>query len=179
MNELIETRLERREVFNGKLLHVFSDIVRLPDGGTAVREVVAHQGAVCIVPLKEDGTVVLVRQFRYAVGRDVLEIPAGKVDPGESFYDAAERELTEETGLQASRWIDIGDYLPSPGYSGEIIRAYLAMGLDEGEPHTDEDEFLVSVTMPVSQALDLVMTGAISDGKTSFALLKAARYLGL
>ena len=96
MSELIETRLERREVFNGKLLHVFSDTVRLPDGRTSVREVLEHQGAVCVVPLKRDGTVVLVRQFRYAVGRDILEIPAGKVDPGESFYDAAERELGEE-----------------------------------------------------------------------------------
>ena len=87
--------------------------------------------------------------------------------------------ISEETGLQASQWIDLGDYLPSPGYSGEVIRAYLAMDLDEGEPHTDEDEFLVPVTIPVSQALDLVMSGAISDGKTAFALLKAARYLGL
>ena len=179
MNELIETRLERREVFDGNLLHVFSDTVRLPNGKSAVREVLEHQGAVCIVPLKKDGTVVLVRQYRYAVGRDILEVPAGKVDPGESFYDAAERELTEETGLHASQWIDLGDYLPSPGYSGEIIRAYLAMELDEGEPHTDEDEFLVPVAMPVSQALELVMSGTISDGKTAFALLKAARYLGL
>jgi len=179
MNELIETRLERREVFSGKLLHVFADTVSLPNGKTSVREVIEHQGAVCMVPLRRDGTVVLVRQYRYAVGRDILEVPAGKVDPGESFYDAAERELSEETGLQASQWIDLGDYLPSPGYSGEVIRAYLAMDLDEGEPHTDEDEFLVPVTIPVSQALDLVMSGAISDGKTAFALLKAARYLGL
>ena len=179
MGELIETRLERREVFNGKLLHVFSDTVRLPDGRTSVREVLEHPGAVCIVPLRKDGTVVLIRQYRYAVGRDILEVPAGKVDPGESYYDAAERELSEETGLQASQWIDLGDYLPSPGYSGEIIRAYLAMELYEGEPHTDEDEFLVPVSMPVSQALELVMSGTIADGKTAFSLLKAARYLGL
>ena len=179
MNDLIETRLERREVFDGKLLHVFSDTVRLPDGRTSVREVVEHQGAVCIVPLKDDGTVVLVRQYRYAVGRDMLEIPAGKVDPGESYYDAAERELEEETGLTASLWIDLGDFLPTPGYSGEIIRAYLAKDLDVGTPHTDEDEFISTVTISVSQALDLVMSGAISDGKTAFALLKAARYLGL
>ena len=122
---------------------------------------------------------VLIHEFRLELGRRIYGLPGGLIDGDETPEEAALRELGEETGLQASQWIDLGDYLPSPGYSGEIIRAYLAMDLSEGEAHTDEDEFLVPVTLPVSQALDLVMSGAISDGKTAFALLKAARYLGL
>ena len=177
--ELKETRVSRQCVYDGRLLHVYSDTVRLPNGRTAGREVLEHQGAVCVVPLDRNGCVTLVRQFRYAVGREVLEIPAGKIDAGEEPFAAAVRELSEETGQEAGSWTDLGEYLPTPGYSGEVLRCYLATELTEGEAHTDPDEFLQTETMSLKEAVALVMDGTISDGKSAFALLKAARLLGI
>ena len=172
MSELIETRLERREVFNGKLLHVFSDTVRLPDGRTSVREVLEHQGAVCVVPLKRDGTVVLVRQFRYAVGRDILEIPAGKIDKGETDpVAAAVRELREETGYTASEIIHLGDCNPSCAYSEEVIHLYLMRGLTKGERELDDDEVIELIEMPFDEVYEMGVRGEIVDSKTLAALL--------
>ena len=177
--QLTENKLSSELIFDGTVLHVFKDDVRLPDGGTAVRELIKHIGAVCIIPVTDDGRVVLERQYRYPISRTVIEIPAGKLDfADEDRLEAAKRELHEETGLTADRWTDIGLYYPAPAYSDEKITMYLAQGLHRGSQDLDEDEFLEVFTMPLAELVDKIVAGEISDGKTQVAALKAAAILG-
>ena len=174
MDHLEEKQTASEEVFSGKLLHVFRDGIRLPDGNPATREYLKHDGAVCIVPLTEDGNVIMERQYRYPVRRVIREIPAGKLDsPAEDRLEAAKRELREETGITAEHWIDIGNYLPAPAYSGEDISMYLATGLHRGERHLDEGEFLDVYEVPLETLVEEIMKGTITDGKTQIAILKA------
>ena len=139
---LKETTLSSQMVYEGKILKVKKDQVRLPNGNTSTREIVVHNGAVCVAPIDKEGNVYLVRQYRYALSRELLELPAGKIDPGEEPQTAAVRELAEETGCTAQTWIDLGDFYPSVGYLTERIHLYCALGLKEGEQHLDPDEFL-------------------------------------
>ena len=172
--DLNETMLDSRPAYDGKLLHVRLDTVRLPNGKTAFREVVRHPGAVVIVPIDRDGNVHLVRQFRYPCGRAVLEVPAGKLEPGEDPFAAAQRELSEETGAHAGRWTDLGRLLPTPGFCDELQHLYLARELTFGETHPDEDEFLEQVTVPFEEAVSMAADGRLEDSKSVAAILRAA-----
>ena len=180
MNEqLTEKQISTELLFDGTVLHVYKDDVQLPDGGTAVRELIKHIGAVCVIPVTDDGRVVLERQYRYPISRVVIEIPAGKLDyADEDRLEAAKRELHEETGLTADKWTDIGLYYPAPAYSDEKITMYLAQGLHKGKQDLDEGEFLEVFTMPLTELVEKVLSGEISDGKTQIAALKATALLG-
>ncbi|MBQ7623711.1 MAG: NUDIX hydrolase [Clostridia bacterium] len=173
--DLTEKQISSKEIFNGRILHVFDDRVSLPNGSVTGREYIRHIGAVCVIPVLPDGRVVLEKQFRYPVGRALTEIPAGKLDsPDEDRLEAAKRELREETGYDAERWTYLGDYYPAAAYSDERISMYLAQGLTLKEQKLDDDEFLNVFTMPLEMLVKEVMEGNIPDGKTQAAALKAA-----
>lgn len=173
--ELEEKTVSSRLIFDGKVVHLYKDTVRLPDGAESVREYVKHIGAVCILPLTDDGEMILERQYRYAVRQILTEIPAGKLDaPDEDPLEAAKRELREETGATAREMIPLGDYYGSPAILGERIRMFLAKGLTFGETEFDEDEFLEVFRLPLDEAEAAVLRGEIPDGKTQAAILRAA-----
>lgn len=177
---LNEVQTGSEEIFDGVILHVFKDTVQLPNGKAATREVIRHVGAVGIVPLTDDGKVIVERQFRYPLNRVITEIPAGKLDSlTEDRLSAAKRELAEETGYTATEWIDLGDYYPAAAYCDERITLYLARDLSQGQRHLDEDEFLNFEAVPLAELVNQVMDGTITDGKTQVAILKVARILGL
>lgn len=173
-NRLTETKVSSKRVYDGEVLHIDEDIITIPNGKLASREIVRHIGAVCIIPVTDEGNVIMERQFRYPVNRVILEIPAGKLDSkSEDHLEAAKRELREETGITADTWVDIGDYLPAPAYSDELITMYMAKGLHKGSQDLDEDEFLDVIEVPLKELFDDVMAGKIKDGKTQIAILKA------
>jgi len=178
--DLTEKTISSRLIYDGKVVHLYADTVRLPDGGESLREYVRHIGAVCVVPLTDEGEVVLERQYRYAVGQVLTEIPAGKLDyPDEDPAEAALRELREETGAVPRELIDLGDFYGSPAIMGERIRMFLARGLTFTDTDRDEDEFLEVFRMPLSDAVRSVLNGEIPDGKTQCAVLRAAVTAGL
>ena len=179
-SRLREVRTGSEEIFDGVVLHVQRDTVRLPNGNDAVREVIRHIGAVCVIPVLDNGDVVMERQYRYPLDRVILEIPAGKLDaPDEDRLSAIRRELREETGYTAEEWTVIGDFHPAPAYSDEFITMYMARKLRKGDRHLDEDEFLDVCTVPLKDLVEDVMAGRISDAKTQVCILKAARLLGM
>ena len=150
------------------------DQVRLPNGHASVREVIRHVGAVCVVPVTEDGKIVIERQYRYPIDQVITEIPAGKLDSREEDrLHAAQRELKEETGITADRWTDMGLYYGAPAYADEKITMYLAQGLHLGRQHLDEDEFLNVDFVPIEEIVEEILAGSITDGKTQAAVLKA------
>ena len=177
--DLREIKTDSQEIFDGVILHVFKDTVKLPNGKSATREVIRHIGAVGVIPITDDGKVIIEKQFRYPLNRIVTEIPAGKLDSfTEDRLCAAKRELEEETGYTAAEWIPLGDYIPTCAYCDERITLYMAKGLQLGQRHLDEDEFLNFEAVPLEELVEQVMNGTITDGKTQVAILKAARYLG-
>ena len=177
---LRETRTASEEIFNGIILHVQRDTVALPNGNSAIREVIRHIGAVCVIPVLENGDVIMERQYRYPLDRVILEIPAGKLDaPDENRLSAIQRELREETGYTADEWTELGDFHPAPAYSDEFITMYMARGLHKGARDLDQDEFLDVYAVPLSELVEEVMAGRITDAKTQVAILKAARLLGI
>jgi ADP-ribose pyrophosphatase len=170
---LIERFAASEEIFDGIVLHVNKDTVTLPDGKSAVREVIRHVGAVCVVPLTEAGEVICVRQYRYAAGQVMLEIPAGKLDhKQEDRREAALRELREETGVRCETLTSLGAFYPAPAYSDELIDMYLAEGLSYGDTDPDEDEFLDVVRVPLAEMVDMAMRGELPDAKTQMAVLR-------
>ena len=176
---LTETTLRRNVVFEGRVIHVRNDEALLPNGRTCRREIVDHPGGVCVAALTEAGALLFVRQFRYAYGEVLPELPAGKLEPGEDPLPAGQRELREETGATAAHYEDLGVFYPTPGYCAEKIYTYLATGLIFGGQCLDEDEFLQCERIPLEEAVRMVMRGEIRDGKTQAAVLKIAMRGGL
>ena len=173
-----EEKLDGSEMYRGLLVTVEHWRAVVPDGRVALREIVSHAGASAIVPVDENGFVTLVWQYRIAMGRHLLEIPAGKRDdPEEDFLSCAKRELKEETGLTANDWIPLTAIDTSPGFLTERIGLFLAMGLSEGDANPDEDEYLQIKKMPLSEAVSWVMKGRITDAKTIAGLLMASEYV--
>ena len=173
---LAEERLSGEEVYAGVLLHVHRDGVRLPNGKHGTREYIDHPGAVAVVPLLEGDRVLLERQFRYPLGRVMVEIPAGKIDPGEEPLATARRELLEETGHVAAHWRHLGTIHPLVAYSNEHIELFLATGITaSSKPALDDGEFLETFTLPLDDALEWVRTGRITDSKTVIGLLWTER----
>ena len=171
---LEETELSSEVKYDGALLHIRRDTVRLPNGKTATREYNIHYGAVCIIPLLENGDVLLERQYRYPLREVITEIPAGKLDaPDEDPLEAAKRELREETGATAAEWHALGLFCPTGAYSTERIYMYLARGLTFGARELDEDEFLNVFRMTLDELVDKVLAGEIPDAKTQAAALRA------
>ena len=174
MSKLEEKKLSGGVVYAGKFLEVRKDEVRLPDGSQTEREYVRHPGAVAIVALTGQGAVVLERQHRYPLRRDFIEIPAGKIDPGEAQLETAKRELLEETGYAAAEWTHLGLIHNAIGYSDESIELWLARGLEKREAKLDAGEFLEVFTLPFEEALAMAEDGRISDVKTIIGLLWTA-----
>ncbi|WP_321918507.1 NUDIX hydrolase [Burkholderia cepacia] len=163
---LTETCLESEAIFDGAFLKLKRDIVRLPDGKKATREYVQHPGAVMVIPLFDDGRVLMENQFRYPIGKVMAEFPAGKLDPNEGALACAVRELREETGYTAREYVFLTRIHPIISYSTEFIDLYLARGLTAGERKLDEGEFLETFTATQADLQEWVRTGQISDVKT-------------
>lgn len=177
--DMTELTTEHTRPYEGLIVHVDLDRVSLPNGHAASREVVHHPGGVAILPLNDDGTVTVVRQFRYPFAQVLTEIPAGKIEEGEDPRDCAVRELGEEIGAQAGELIDLGTVYPSPGFCHEMLYLYLARNLTYGPCHPDEDEFLEVVRIPFERMAEQVMNGQLRDGKTVTAVLKTKILLNL
>lgn len=175
--ELEEKKISSEEIFNGVAIHLFRDEILLPNGNKGIREVVRHPGAVCVIPVTDEGEVIFVNQFRYALDRVTLEVPAGKLEKGEDPMEAALRELSEETGVRAEHIEPLDALYTSPALIDEIIYMYIATGISQGEQHLDDDEFVNVVKIPLNEAIDMVMSGKILDAKTQLIILKAAKYL--
>lgn len=175
--ELSEKKISGEEIFDGVVLHVRKDTVELPDGNTSTREYIKHNGAVCVIPITDDGQVVLEKQYRYAIGKVLTEIPAGKLESGEDRLAAAARELKEETGYVAEKMQYIGEFYGSPALLEERVTMYLATELTKSEMNLDEDEFLEVFTMPLEEAYEKVMANEFDDAKTQLCILKAYNIL--
>jgi ADP-ribose pyrophosphatase len=171
LKDLTEHFVSGELVYDGKLLKVHRDAVRLPDGSPGTREYIKHPGAVAIVPLFDDGRVLLERQFRYPHHREFVEVPAGKVDPGEPHLETAKRELLEETGYVAAEWTRIGVIHTAIAYTDEAIEIFLARKLEKRERNLDAGEFLEVFAVPFAEALAMIGDGRITDAKTVSALL--------
>lgn len=175
---LIETKISSESVFDGVLLHVFKDEIVLPNGNKATREWIKHPGASSVIPLLPDNQIILVKQYRYPVAQVTLEVPAGKLDkPGEDPIECAKRELSEETGYTAEKFWKLTTIATTVGFSNELIHLYAATNLKAGEQHTDEDEFINTVKMPLTDALQLVETGKIIDVKSIISILMLAKQI--
>lgn len=175
MENFEEKTLSSELIFDGKVVHLYYDKIALPNGKESTREYMKHVGAVCVVPVTDEGEIVCVRQYRYAIGRMMLEIPAGKLDYAEEVpEEAVLRELREETGAICKDLTFIGIYYGSPALINERIYMYLARGLEFGETDPDDDEFLQIEKIPVDELVKRICNGEIEDGKTQAAVLKAA-----
>ncbi len=167
-----EEKIDSTTIYEGRILSLYDDRVRLENGKESRREFVTHNGGVCVLALDENDCIYLVEQFRYPYGKELLEIPAGKRDGDEQPLVCAKRELEEEAGLQAKNWQLIGEMYPSPGYTSEVVTIYLATDLTKSQQHLDPDEFLSVKQMPFDKALQMVLSNQIKDAKTCVALLQ-------
>jgi ADP-ribose pyrophosphatase len=164
---LIEEKVSGEEILKGRFLHAFRDTVRLPDGNTATREYIVHPGAVMMIPLLDDGSLVMERQFRWPMGRVMVEFPAGKLDgPQEDVLECAKRELLEETGYTAREWARAGQLHPVISYSTEFIDIWFCRGLALSEAKLDDEEFLEVFTTKPQQLFDWCRDGTVTDSKT-------------
>jgi ADP-ribose pyrophosphatase len=173
---LVEARVASASVYDGHFLKVFRDTVRLPGGKTAPREFIRHPGAVMVVPIADDGRLVIERQHRYPLDAVLLEFPAGKLDPGETTLHCARRELLEETGYRAREWAHAGRMHNAPAYSTEFIEIWFARGLVAGAQQLDEGEFIEVKLMPEGELFELAARGELTDAKTLVALLRLQQW---
>lgn len=170
-----EKQLHSELIYDGKVLHLYRDDILLPDGKTGFREYCKHVGAVCIVPITDEGEVLCVKQYRYAHRKTVLEIPAGKLDsPDEDPTEAALRELREETGARCGMLTYLGPLYTTPALIDEVIHMYLAEQLTFGETDFDEDEFIEPIRIPLDELVESICRGEVPDSKTQAAVLRAA-----
>lgn len=168
-----EKKIKSELKYDGYVVKVYFDTVELEDGSNATRDVVRHKGAACVAPVTDKGELIFVRQFRYAVNKELLELPAGKLDTfDEDPYLCAVRELREETGFTADEIVFMGEFISSAGFCDENIRLYMAKGLHAGEAKLDEGEFLDVERIPLAKAKEMVLSGEIIDGKTQALVLK-------
>ena len=172
-----EKRIDGEQKYKGVIVNVVLDRAELCDGSVVKREVVQHPGGAAILPIDDDGYCYCVRQFRYPFQKELLEVPAGKLEYGEDPRECAVRELSEETGFTADEITYLGEDYTSPGFSTETLHIYLARGLHHGKSHLDAGEFLSVEKHHVDELAELVMSGDIADGKTVIAVLKAKRLL--
>lgn len=172
-----ETTIKEEEIFSGRVFRIGLRDVLLENGEMSKREIVYHNGGAAVLPVDTDGNVYLVRQYRCAFDKEVLEIPAGKLEAGEDPFFAAVRELKEETGFSSDSFYSLGEYWPTVGYCTERVYLYLAKMLTKGETNFDSDEFISLVKMPYEKAYEMCMSGEICDGKTLLAILKAKKYM--
>ncbi len=173
----METVIESKPIFEGRILKMHVDTVQLSNGKTSTREIVEHRGAVAMVPLLDRETVIMVRQYRLAAGTTLLEIPAGTRETGEDVVDCAYRELTEEINYSAGRMQKLFESFMAPGYSTEVIHYFVAQDLTPTQGHADDDEFLEIVTLPLEEAVAKIMSGEIRDAKSISGLLCVSRLL--
>lgn len=174
--ELFEKTLSEEEIFQGRIIHVHVDDVELGNGQPAKREVVDHPGGVSVAVLTENNELIFVRQFRYPYKEVLLELPAGKLEPGENPFEAMKREQREETGTTSSHYVPLGKVYPTPGYCGEVIRLWACRVEEEtGTLSLDEDEFLCTEKIPLDKAVEMVCNNEIPDSKTQIGVLKTAR----
>lgn len=160
-------------IYDGRIIKLYNDTVRLPNGASANREYVKHPGGICVVPITEKGEILLVRQYRYPYGEETLEIPAGKRDNAEEDpLEGGKRELKEELGVEAESYRFLGEFYPTPGYTDEVIYMYAAWGLKYGEASPDDDEFVAGEKYSADDLLQMILDGKIKDGKTQAAVLK-------
>ena len=174
--KLEEKTLAEQEIYKGRIIRVHVDDVELENGQPAKREVVDHPGGVSVAILTPDNELIFVRQFRYPYKEVLLELPAGKLEPGEDPFEAVKREQLEETGTTAEQYVSLGNVYPTPGYCGEIIRLWACrLTAETGALHLDEDEFLENERIPLKEAVEMVLENQIPDAKTQIGILKTAR----
>ncbi len=176
--DLTETFVGRQDIFQGRIVTLHVDTVTLPDGNTALREIIDHPGGVGILAIDDEDQVFMVQQYRYAFSRAMWEIPAGKREAGEEPLVTAKRELQEEVGVTAERWLPMGELIPSPGCYAERLYLFMARGLTMGDTHPDDDEFLTVSRVPFTELSQACLSGEIQDAKTVVAVLKAKALLG-
>ena len=174
---LTEEKIDSALVYDGALLKVRRDEVRLPDGRVGIREHIRHPGASVVIPILPSGNLLFVRQFRYPLSQAFIEFPAGKIDFGETPLQCAMRELREETGHDGRNWREIATFHPCIGYSDERLVYFISEAHPAGEIEADEEEFLVNVEMSLDDALKGVREGRITDGKTVSGLFLAEKYI--
>jgi len=172
-DRLKEQKIASTEVFKGRLLQVFLDDVRLPDGSTSTREWIKHPGAAAVVPVFDNGDIMLIEQYRYPLQRAFYEVPAGKIDAGEDREKTATRELKEETGLICENLNYLDPFHPSIGYTDEVIHLFCAWNITQTAIKVDDDEFVITERIPFKKAVQMVFNGTITDGKTMVSLLLA------
>ena len=175
--DFFEEQLETKTLFEGMIVKVRRDVVKLQNGHKAPREVVEHPGGVGIVPMTKDNKVLMVRQYRYPMEEELIEIPAGKLGAGEDPLECAVRELSEETGCTAGNMIDMGATYPSPGFCRETLYLYLALDLQQGEMHLDENELLSVEAIGIDELIDKIMANELPDAKSIIGIMKAKMYL--
>ena len=175
--EFYEKQIETKTVYEGLIVNIRSDIAEIQNGKKVPREVVEHPGGVGIVPVTRDNKVLMVRQYRYPMEEELLEIPAGKLGEGEVPLDCAVRELSEETGCAAGRIVDLGAIYPSPGFCKETLYLYLALDLQQGDIHLDEDELLSVEPVGIDELIDKIMANELPDAKSIIGIMKAKKYL--
>jgi ADP-ribose pyrophosphatase len=175
--KLSEKQIKSEKLFDGKILKLYFDQVRLPNGKTATREKISHPGAVGIVPITDDGNVLLVRQYRYPVDDITIEIPAGKIDKKEEPEKCARRELAEEVGAINGDLKLLSSFYTTPGFCDEVLHLYIATGFNMSQNNLDEDEFLDIVSVKHEEAVKWIMEGKIKDSKTIIGILMAMNFL--